>query len=129
MYFSNGGLYEEVRAKRGPVVLTCMWERTRNYGEYLDLKDRLGPDANFIDFICTVRIPPWLLLKSLQQGTQRIIIVACPDEQCRYGSNNRVHDSVSRIRDVLEMLGIEPNRLTLLQPRAQQPWALPDCTD
>ncbi len=115
MCFSNELLARAVLEARGTVVLGCVWAKSREPDAYRALRDTFGKDAKFVDLLCTGRVPAWLLLKALERGVKRIAIVACPESQCRYGSTSKVEGMVSTLKVLLEMLGITPDRISIIK--------------
>ncbi|MCD6325960.1 FAD-dependent oxidoreductase [bacterium] len=113
-HFSNGHLQERILSAKETIVISCIWEKSRRPDEYAALQDRLGENACFVDLMCAGRLPMWLLLEALERGAKRLIILGCDDDECRYGSSDRVREAISRIKTVLQMLGSDPDRIVMM---------------
>jgi len=114
IHFSNELLAKAVFEAGETLVLGCLWAQNRAPGDYRALLDTFGKDARVIEVLCTGRVPAWLLLKALERGVKRIAIVACAEGKCRYGSSERVRDMVSRLKLLLEMLGLSSDILSII---------------
>jgi len=115
MQFSNERLAKTVLDATGTVVLACIWGKVKYPHAYRALKERLSDDATFVDLLCTGRLPAWLLLKAIEQGVDRIVVAGCGADDCRYGSGADARDTVSMLRALLQMLGMTPDRIRLIE--------------
>jgi len=62
--------------------------------------------------MCIGRINQALILRAFEYGADGVILLECRDEDCRYGPGPAVgHENVKRVRKLLELLGIEQERL------------------
>lgn len=114
VYFSNEQLGEAALASAKHLVFSCIWQKSESPQAFEALSKRLGPDALFVECVCAGRIPPWLLLKALESGTEKILVAACKESGCRYGSGEKTRDTICRLQAVLTMLGIEADRLAVI---------------
>ena len=63
---------------------------------------------------CSGRVPPELVLRTLQQGADGVMVLGCHIGDCHYGNGN--HRTAKRLpvyKKLLEFSGIEPQRLYL----------------
>lgn len=65
-----------------------------------------------IRVMCIGRINQALILKAFEYGADGVILLECRDEDCRYGPGPAVgHENVQRVRRILDLLGIDQERL------------------
>jgi len=121
MHFSNESLAKTVLNATGTIVLACIWGKVKYPKAYRALEEQLGSDATSVDLLCTGRLPAWLLLKALQMGADRVVVAGCGADDCRYGSGQDVQQTVSMLRALLEMLGMPPDRIRLVNFDADDP--------
>jgi coenzyme F420-reducing hydrogenase delta subunit/ferredoxin len=99
------------------LVFSCNW------GAYSALEaagvDRLQYDASVrvARLMCAGRAHPGLILNAFVQGARDVIVLACGHDSgeslCNYDTGNtQAEKSVETTRGMLEVLGIDPGRLT-----------------
>jgi len=72
----------------------------------------LPENFRVIRVMCIGRINQALILRAFEYGADGVILLECRDEDCRYGPGPAVgHENVKRVRKLLELLGIEQERL------------------
>jgi formate dehydrogenase beta subunit len=69
---------------------------------------------------CTSRIDVNDLLRALECGADGVAVVRCPEGSCKYkGIEHRVAARVDRTRQLVRMLGMEPDRVGILAADSQ----------
>lgn len=96
-----------------------------------------GSRIRFFPMQCSGRVEALHLLKALEEGADRVLVLTCPEGRCRYKEGNlRVRKRLEYARSLLEEIGMEPLRLELrpapaqgprniariLEPVLQEPW-------
>jgi coenzyme F420-reducing hydrogenase delta subunit len=77
---------------------------------------RLQMPTNFriIRTMCSARVDPEHVLRSLAKGADGVIILGCHPADCHYiGGNYRARRRIALLRMVLEQYGFDPKRLKL----------------
>ena len=66
----------------------------------------------FIGLPCAGKLDPDFLLKALSLGADGVLVLACPEENCRsHHGNTYARDRLAEARDYLEEAGIDGRRL------------------
>jgi coenzyme F420-reducing hydrogenase delta subunit len=77
---------------------------------------RLQMPTNFriIRTMCSARVDPEFILRSLAKGADGVIVLGCHPADCHYiGGNYRARRRIALLRMVLEQYGFDPKRLKL----------------
>lgn len=86
----------------GVVRFTCMWNRRNTRTEPWPWEVRMQ---------CTRRVSPSLLTETLAMGARAIAVVGCEEGDCHYLPGALMgQDVVSSSRDILDAIGLNPNR-------------------
>ncbi|HEY3375190.1 MAG TPA: FAD-dependent oxidoreductase [Candidatus Aquicultor sp.] len=74
------------------------------------------PDGlNFVKLMCTSRLDTRHLLRAIENGTDGIAVLACPDEECRHRRGvNWAQMRVNEVKIILEAAGIGADRLVFM---------------
>ena len=71
---------------------------------------------------CGGRVEALHILKALEEGSDRVLVLTCPEGRCRYREGNlRVRKRLEHARGLLEEIGMEPQRLEFRAAPAQAP--------
>ena len=63
---------------------------------------------------CSSMIKDFILLRAFEAGSDAVIILTCPDGQCRYIDGNiRAQKRVERVKKMLDAIGLDSRRLML----------------
>jgi len=94
------------------IVFTCNWHAyssLENAGIFrLSLPSVIYP----IRLACLGRITPGIILKAFEQGAQGILLMGCPEGECRHNSGNQAAREVFlETRSLLKMLGYNEEQL------------------
>ena len=72
------------------------------------------PNMRVIRVMCSGRVDPLLVLKSLKQGIDGVAVLGCHPGDCHYQTGNyEAENKMKMTKQVLEKIGIEPERLYL----------------
>lgn len=110
-------MIDERQSKESNIVgFVCNW------GAYaaLDMAGvngrRLPANVKLVKLSCLGRISLGLVLKAMELGAGGVLVVACPVEECHFESGAlRAKEMVGQARKVLDLLGIDPRRLGLVE--------------
>lgn len=104
-----------------------------------DLEHKWGAGIRFFPMHCSGRVEALHLLKALEQGANRVLVLTCPEGRCRYKEGNlRARKRLQYAQSLLEEIGLEPARLELraapaqssrhiariLEPVLEEPWEI-----
>lgn len=75
---------------------------------------QMPPNFRIIRTMCTARVDPEFILRSLSKGADGVIVLGCHPADCHYiGGNYRARRRIALLRLVLEQYGFDPKRLKL----------------
>lgn len=87
-----------------------------------ELEHKWGSSIRFFPMHCGGRVEALHLLKALEEGADRVLVLTCPEGRCRYKEGNlRVRRRLEYARNLLKEVGLEPLRLELRTAPAQSP--------
>jgi coenzyme F420-reducing hydrogenase delta subunit len=107
---------QEEMAERGAktLVLTCRGSNPVTY----DIKDKLK-DENVENFVslrlpCVGRVPPEFYLKNLASGTEKMLILQCEEDFCRFKKGSQIGiNRLELLKDTVKELGYDPDNLII----------------
>lgn len=72
------------------------------------------PNMRVIRVMCSGRVDPLLVLKAFEQGIDGVAVLGCHPGDCHYQTGNyEAENKMNMTKQVLEKIGIEPERLYL----------------
>jgi F420-non-reducing hydrogenase iron-sulfur subunit len=72
------------------------------------------PNIRTIRVMCSGRVSPGMILRAFEAGADGVFVSGCHIGDCHYGFGNRwAEKQINRTRRLVEMLGLEPDRLRL----------------
>lgn len=72
------------------------------------------PNIRTIRVMCSGRVSPGMVLKAFERGADGVYVSGCHIGDCHYGfGNRRAEEQIAEARRLIEMLGLEPDRLHL----------------
>jgi F420-non-reducing hydrogenase iron-sulfur subunit len=87
-----------------------------------ELEHKWGSSILFFPMHCSGRVEALHLLKALEEGADRVLVLTCPEGRCRYREGSlRAQKRLEYARSLLEEIGLEPSRLELRASPAQSP--------
>ncbi|MBI5585480.1 MAG: hydrogenase iron-sulfur subunit [Deltaproteobacteria bacterium] len=89
------------------------WEQAQSAErQELDAKKPTLSEVEFIGLPCAGKLDTDALLKALTQGADGVLVLACPEENCRSQQGNTyARRRLGEARDYLEEAGLDPGRL------------------
>jgi len=103
------------------------------------LEMEFGPSVVFYPMPCGGRVETIHLLRALEGGADRVVVITCPRGQCRYGEGNlRAQKRLKYAKNLVHEIGLEPERLEfravplvsasrideIIRPILLEPWNL-----
>ena len=72
------------------------------------------PNARIVRVMCSGRVEPQFILRAFELGADGVLVAGCHIGDCHYISGNeKAEKTVARTRELISLLGIDPNRLRL----------------
>lgn len=72
------------------------------------------PNVRIIRIMCTGRVEPQFILRAFELGADGVIVAGCHPGECHYLiGNQRAIQQIELTKDLMNMLGIEEDRLRL----------------
>ena len=76
--------------------------------------DSESADLTFVHMACSSMVKDVFLLRAFESGADAVIVLVCPDGQCRYVQGNlRAEKRVTYVRKILDNIGLDGRRLAL----------------
>ena len=102
----------KVKTRQKVILFTCNWQAFNS----LEAVSRQGVSYSTavvpIRLSCLGRISPGIILKAFQNGAAGVLLVGCPEGQCRYETGNLEAQRVfEETKQLLKLLGYNENRL------------------
>lgn len=96
------------------VVFTCNWNAY--HGLETAGKKGMGYDSRIIPIrlACLGRISTGIVLKAFEQGALGVLLLGCPEDECRYHVGfSHARQVQAEAREILALLGYSKERLKL----------------
>ena len=104
------------RTDEKPVVLvfTCNWNPYSGMetaaAEHLSYSARVYP----IRVMCLGRLGPGIILKAFERGAEGVLLLGCPQDECRYEfGGRRSQEAFAVARDLVHTMGYSDQRLKM----------------
>jgi F420-non-reducing hydrogenase iron-sulfur subunit len=94
-------------------VFLCNWSV---YADVDGLVSRLSAVANVLPIrvMCSGQVSPEMILRAFRAGVDGVLVLGCHDGDCHYiSSGHRVAKRVPLVRDLVDYVSIDPERLRL----------------
>jgi len=98
------------------LVLTC-----RGSNPIINGVDEILKEADVENFFslrlpCVGRVPPEFFLKTIAQGVEKIVVIQCEEEYCRFKKGSQIGSNrFLLLRALIDQLGYKPSTLTLIK--------------
>jgi F420-non-reducing hydrogenase iron-sulfur subunit len=71
---------------------------------------------SFFPLPCSGRMEPLHLMRALESGADKVYLVTCPEDACRYGKGNvRARKRLAYVQGLIEEIGMKKDRLEVIQ--------------
>ncbi|UCD88956.1 MAG: hydrogenase iron-sulfur subunit [Desulfobacterales bacterium] len=85
-----------------------------NEGLFLPLNGRVDVALNVIRLACSSMIKDIVLLKAFEAGADAVLVMVCPEGQCRYVEGNiRAKKRTQWVKSLLDEIGLDGRRLSI----------------
>jgi len=96
-----------------PIIFLCNWTTYPGLQLSRFSDDKENADGETIINMCAGRISPDLIVESFNKGAWGVLIAACPPDECEHDGNYKTRRRVMLLKNTLNQLGINPERLKL----------------
>ena len=94
-------------------VFYCI--NTFGNGGPVSLTDGEECEFRLVKLACSSMVKDVFLLRAFEAGADAVIVLVCPEGQCRYVEGNlRAYKRVMWVKKLLDEIGIDGNRLSLV---------------
>lgn len=84
-----------------------------------------GGTLRLFPIACSGRLDPLHLLRALEEFADAAYLITCPEGACRYfEGNERARKRLNRTKDLIAMIGLEPERLGMVMNTSENPKGL-----
>ncbi len=98
------------------VVFHCNWAGRYILDALGRARTRLPGAALPVQVSCLGRMHPGLVLRALEGGADGVLLLGCPEEDCRYRvSGEKVNKKYTEAQDLAALLGLPPEQVRLLR--------------
>jgi heterodisulfide reductase subunit A len=110
------------------LVLTCRGSDPMN-----NSTEEIRKEENIEKFIplrlpCVGRVPPEFFLQTIAAGAERILVIQCEEDYCRFKKGSQIGTNrLLLLRTLIDRLGYEPNILTLRKNAIQAVYDTEKC--
>ncbi|MHC4779212.1 MAG: hydrogenase iron-sulfur subunit [Planctomycetota bacterium] len=74
-----------------------------------------GKGIRWIRLTCGASVHSGLILSTIEEGAEGVVLVTCPDGQCHYGEGSQWASRVTKkVGELLKLLGFSPDRVKRL---------------
>ena len=121
VYYDVDSLTDYVRTQMDEtglktLVLTCRGSNPVTDGIEEMLKDVKMENFISIRLPCVGRVPSEFFLKAIALGIEKIVVVQCEEDYCRFKEGSRIGSNrLLLLRDLIHQLGYDPNALTMIK--------------
>jgi len=82
------------------------------------LEKELGSRIKFFPLPCSGRIEALHLLRALEEGADKVYLITCPEDACRYSEGNlRAGKRLAFAQGLVREIGLEEERLELISSK------------
>ena len=113
---SKSEQYTGINIEPRIVGFVCNWGAYSGV-EMAGVQQRKYPvNVNLVKLTCLGRLHLGLVLKAFELGADGVMLLGCPAGDCYYESGNeRAKELFTQARKILYLLGIDPERLALVE--------------
>jgi F420-non-reducing hydrogenase iron-sulfur subunit len=95
------------------VIFFCNWSSYPGLQLSLPNTASQKDSQKLLVSMCSGRVSPELIIQSFKHGAWGVMITACPPDSCEHEGNYRTVGRISLLKNMLDQLGYDPNRLRL----------------
>lgn len=109
---------DSTKSKDEPRIVgfVCNWRAYSGLEMAGMYRIKYASNVRFIKLMCLGRLHSGLILKAFEFGADGVMLMGCPSGNCHYESGvDRAKETVAQTKKMLNLLGIESQRLTLVE--------------
>ncbi len=101
------------------LVLSCNWNGWSCVEKAVGSGSSYSSSVRMVRVTCLSRIHAGLMLKAFEFGVDGVMLLGCEADDCHFSTDNsQIVREVEKAQDILALLGIRKERLTLVQLQA-----------
>jgi coenzyme F420-reducing hydrogenase delta subunit/ferredoxin-like protein FixX len=133
VYYNVDSMIDQVQkemAETGAktLVLTCRGSNPQNYDMSEMLKEQNVKDHVSLRLPCVGRVPPEFYLKSLASGVDKVLVLQCEEDFCRFKKGSQIGlNRFVLLRDMVKYLGYEPDKLIVKKNAMKAVYVTDNC--
>ncbi|MFC1933685.1 hydrogenase iron-sulfur subunit [Chloroflexota bacterium] len=98
------------------LVFSCNWDGWSCIEAATESGLHYPTSVRLVRVSCLSRVHAGLILKAFEFGAEGVMLLGCQPDSCHFDSDNEcISREYEKARDILEVLGILKDRLTLVQ--------------
>lgn len=102
----------KLKTRQKVILFTCNWHAYSSLEAVGRERESYSAAVVPIRLSCLGRISPGIILKAFEGGAAGVLLLGCPEGQCRYETGNlEVFKTVEETKALLKLLGYDENRL------------------
>jgi coenzyme F420-reducing hydrogenase delta subunit len=102
----------KVKTGQRIIIFTCNWHAYSSLESAGIDKLSIKPVIYPIRLACLGRISTGIILKAFEKGAEAIMLLGCPDGECKHNSGNKAaRDVFQEAKSLLKMMGYKENQL------------------
>jgi coenzyme F420-reducing hydrogenase delta subunit len=102
----------KVKTSQKVILFTCNWHAYSSLEAVSRKRLAYSTAVVPIQLQCLGRISPGIILKAFEEGAEGVLLMGCPEGQCRYETGNQeARKVIDQTRSILKLLGYNENRL------------------
>lgn len=102
----------KVKTRQKVILFTCNWHAYSSMEAVARDGISYSTAVVPIRLSCLGRISPGIILKAFEGGAAGVLLLGCPEGQCRYQTGNlEAYKVIEETRSLLNLLGYDKNRL------------------
>ena len=95
------------------VIFFCNWSSYPGLQLSQPNTDPQKDNQKLLVSMCSGRVSPELIIQSFKHGAWGVMVTACPPDSCEHDGNYRTVGRISLLKNMLDQLGYDPDRLRL----------------
>jgi coenzyme F420-reducing hydrogenase delta subunit len=108
--------YQDIDFETRIVGFVCNWDAYSGVEMAGVNRKEYPTNVKLVKVMCLGRLHLGLILKAFELGADGVILLGCPPEDCHYESGTAmVKELFTQTKKVLNLLGIDQNRLALVE--------------
>lgn len=97
------------------VVFACNWSSWPGFQSAVGPVGSAPPAYQTLVSVCAGRLQSRTLLDTLLAGAWGVLVLACPQDECKHGGSTRARQRIEALYDYLDAMNVDRRRLVLVE--------------